>query len=119
RHGAARAGGAGPCPPAAPTYNSAMAHGRKSLMFLKALNLGLVTLYSFALIYVLARILAVEFYTKVVFVGSIANYVLAADLGFSAFLYASVRKEFLAGRLSRTHEDISTSFSMYLMVIMA
>ena len=96
-----------------------MAQRRKLLMFLKAVNLGLVTIYSFVLIYVFARILPVEFYTQVVFVGSIANYVLAADLGFSAFLYASVRKEFLSGRLAGSHDNISTSFSIYLTVVLA
>ena len=94
-----------------------MAQRRKLLMLLKAVNLGLVTLYSFVLIYVFARILPVEFYTKVVFVGSVANYVLAADLGFSAFLYASVRREFLSGRLSTSSDDISTSVSIYFVVI--
>jgi O-antigen/teichoic acid export membrane protein len=96
-----------------------MAHRRKLLMLLKACNLVLVTLYSFVLIYVFARILPVEFYTQVVFVGSLANYVLAADLGFSAFLYASVRREFLSGSLSRSRDDISTSFSIYLLVVLA
>jgi len=96
-----------------------MAQPRKLLMFLKAVNLGLVTLYSFVLIYVFARILPVTFYTQVVFVGSIANYVLAADLGFSAFLYATVRKEYLAGRLVASQDNISTSFSIYISLVFA
>jgi O-antigen/teichoic acid export membrane protein len=61
----------------------------------------------------------VTFYTQVVFVGSIANYVLAADLGFSAFLYATVRKEFLGGRLAASEEYISTSFSIYISLVLA
>src|SRR5688572_30757338 len=95
-----------------------MQQRRKLLMFLKAVNLGLVTLYSFVLIYVFARILPVEFYTQVVFIASTANYVLAADLGFSAFLYASVRREFVAGQLAGSHDNISTSLSIYLSVVL-
>jgi len=65
---------------------------RQVLFLAKALNLGLITVYQFLLIYVLTRAVGASVYPFVVFLASIGSYILSTDLGFSGFVYARVRK---------------------------
>jgi hypothetical protein len=62
---------------------------------LKALNLVVITAYSFEMIYVLVRILTIDLYPIAVLISSIGVYIMATDLGYSGFVYYRTRQSFL------------------------
>ncbi|MGN6268804.1 MAG: glycosyltransferase family 2 protein [Sphingomonas sp.] len=93
--------------------------GRIGFLALKLANLALVTIYSFEIIYVLVRVVPPGFYPWMVFVASIGNYVLVADLGFSAYVYAAVRRDFLADDLDGADDLVSQAASLYLGIAVA
>lgn len=92
---------------------------RIGFLALKLANLALVTIYSFEIIYVLVRVVPPGFYPWMVFVASIGNYVLVADLGFSAYVYAEVRRDFLADQLDGADDLVSQAASLYLGIAVA
>lgn len=63
---------------------------------LKATNLALTSIWSFALIYVLVRVLPLADYATVAVVTGLGGYVLAVNLGFSTVVYSTLRRNFLA-----------------------
>ena len=89
---------------------------RHALLFLKAGNLGLITFYSFAIIYVLVRVIAPAFYPWIVFITSIGNYILASDLGFGGYVYASLRRSFLEGELAARARFASDAMNAYFFI---
>jgi hypothetical protein len=93
--------------------------GRIGFLALKLANLALVTIYSFEIIFVLVRVVPAGFYPWMVFVASIGNYVLVADLGFSAYVYAEVRRDFLADDLDGADDLVSQAASLYLGIAVA
>lgn len=62
---------------------------------LKAANLALTSAWSFALIFVLVRVLPLADYANVAVVTGLGGYVLAVNLGFSTVVYANLRRNFL------------------------
>lgn len=91
-----------------------IAVGRLGFLSLKLVNLALVTLYSFGIIYVLVRIVPPGFYPWMVLLTSIGGYVLATDMGFSAYVYAEVRRDFLSDALDGADELVSQATTLYL-----
>ncbi len=86
---------------------------------LKAGNLIAITVYSFALIFVLVRVVPAGAYPWIVLVSSIGNYVLATDLGYAGFVYASVRKSFIDGDLAPRASFISEAVNIYAWISVA
>lgn len=93
--------------------------GRIGFLALKLANLGLVTLYSFGIIYVLVRIVPPGFYPWMVLLASIGGYILATDMGFSAYVYAEVRRDFLADRMDGADDLVSQAVTLYLALALA
>jgi len=91
-----------------------IAIGRLGFLALKLVNLALVTLYSFGIIYVLVRTVPPGFYPWMVLLASIGGYVLATDMGFSAYVYAEVRRDFLGDALDGADELVSQAATLYL-----
>lgn len=106
-------------PPAAPGIRSPrLVSSRQVLFVLKTLNLAVITVYSFALIYVLVRVLSLDLYPTAVVMSSIGAYVLATDLGYSGFLYYRLRQRFL--RESEEEEDaVSEVLTLYAGIALA
>lgn len=92
---------------------------RRTLFVLKAANLGIITFYQFALIYVLTRVIGPTLYPWMVLLASLGNYVLSTDLGFAGYAYAHIRKQFLAGTLHEHLKFISHSVAIYMAVALA
>src|SRR5690242_13048771 len=92
---------------------------RFGFLALKVANLALVTFYSFGIIYVLVRVVPPGFYPWMVLLASIGGYVLATDMGFSAYVYAEVRRNFLADALDGADELVSQATSLYLALALA
>ena len=92
---------------------------RIGFLALKLANLALVTLYSFGIIYVLVRIVPPGFYPWMVLLASIGGYVLATDMGFSAYVYAEVRRDFLADDLDGADDLVSQATTLYLGLALA
>lgn len=101
-------------PGAAPRPPARLA--KHALLLLKAGNLGLITFYSFAIIYVLVRVIDPAFYPWIVFITSIGNYILASDLGFGGYVYASLRKSFLHGELAARTRFVSDALNAYFAI---
>lgn len=91
-----------------------IAYGRLGFLALKLANLVLISLYSFGLIYVLVRIVPPGFYPWMVLLASIGGYVLATDMGFSVYVYAEVRRNFLNDALDGADELVSQAATLYL-----
>ncbi len=72
-----------------------MAKASKVFFGLKTLNLVVITFYSFALVYVLIRILPQNLYPIAVLVSSFGVYIMATDLGYSGFVYYRTRQRYL------------------------
>jgi O-antigen/teichoic acid export membrane protein len=89
---------------------------KHALLVLKAGNLGLITFYSFAIIYVLVRVIAPNLYPWIVFITSIGNYILASDLGFGGYIYASLRKSFLQAELMARARFASDAVNAYFYI---
>jgi O-antigen/teichoic acid export membrane protein len=68
---------------------------RHGFFILKSLNLAVITVYSFALIYVLIRVLAQPVYPFAVLVSSLGVYIMATDLGYSGYVYFRTRQSYL------------------------
>lgn len=96
-----------------------IAFGRLGFLGLKLVNLALVTLYSFGIIYVLVRTVPPGFYPWMVLLASIGGYVLATDMGFSAYVYAEVRRDFLGDALDGADELVSQAATLYLGLALA
>jgi hypothetical protein len=81
---------------------------------LKTLNLFVITFYSFALVYVLIRVLPQNLYPIAVLVSSFGVYIMATDLGYSGFVYYRTRQRYL----QKTEPDGSESevFNLYMAV---
>src|ERR1700677_3762390 len=80
----------------------------------KALNLVLITTYSFELVYVLVRVLSLNFYPIAVFISSLGVYVMATDLGYSGFVYYRLRQSFLG--TGEPYESLAEAFLIYVAV---
>lgn len=89
------------------------------MLVLKASNLVSITVYSFALIYVLVRVVTPEFYPAIVLIAAVGNYVLAADLGYAGVVYASVRKAYVEGTLEHRRAFIVEALNVYLLIALA
>lgn len=85
-------------------------------MAVKVVSLGLLSIYSFEIIYVLVRILPLGFYPWMVLLTSVGAYVLAVDLGFSNYVYAIVRRDFLLGEDAGSEAIVAESACIYLLV---
>lgn len=84
---------------------------KQVLFVLKTLNLAVITVYSFALVYVLVRVLSLALYPTAVIMSSIGAYVMATDLGYSGFLYYRLRQSFLKG--SSEDHAVSEVLTLY------
>jgi O-antigen/teichoic acid export membrane protein len=91
---------------------------RKQAAFLamKGVNLGLATVMSFALVWVLIRKLPLAAYSTFVLIAAMGAYVMATDLGFSAVIYHRVRSAFLRGRPEEARALAVTAFGLYLAI---
>jgi hypothetical protein len=87
---------------------------QRAFFILKALNLILITTYSFELVYVLVRVLSLKFYSIAVFISSLGVYVMATDLGYSGFVYSRIRQSFL--RPGEPHESLAEAFVIYVAI---
>jgi len=96
-----------------------IALGRLGFLVLKLANLALVTVYSFGIIYVLVRVVPPGFYPWMVLLASIGGYVLATDMGFSAYVYAEVRRNFLSDDLDGADDLVSQATTLYLGLALA
>ena len=94
---------------------------RKQVAFLalKGINLGLATLMSFGLVWVLIRKLPLGSYSTFVLIAAMGSYVMATDLGFSSVVYHRVRAAFLRGGPSEARSLAFTAFGLYLGVAAA
>lgn len=99
--------------------HSFLGGARIGFLALKLLNLALVTLYSFEIIFVLVRTVPADFYPWLVFLASIGGYVLATDMGFSAYVYAEVRRDFLNGAMAGADDLVSQAITLYLAIALA
>jgi hypothetical protein len=82
-----------------------------SFFLLKSLNLLGSTTYAFATIYVFVRVLPADVYSSLILTLAIANYLSAADLGYANYLYATLRKSFIAGSVATgVVETVSTIY---------
>jgi O-antigen/teichoic acid export membrane protein len=68
---------------------------RHGFFALKSVNLAVITVYSFALIYVLVRVLSQPVYPFAVLVSSLGVYIMATDLGYSGYVYFRTRQSYL------------------------
>lgn len=91
-----------------------IALGSIGFLAVKLTNLALVTLYSFGIIYVLVRVVPPGFYPWMVLLASIGGYVLATDMGFSAYVYAEVRRDFLRDSLEGADDLVSQATTLYI-----
>src|SRR5690242_14595680 len=91
-----------------------IALGSIGFLAVKLTNLALVTLYSFGIIYVLVRVVPPGFYPWMVLLASIGGYVLATDMGFSAYVYAEVRRDFLRDSLEGADDLVSQATTLYV-----
>lgn len=89
-------------------------HTKKFLLLLKVANLGVITAYQFALIFVLIRTVGPTLYPWLIFMAAIGNYVLNADLGFSGFVYADVRRHFIEGLLPSRLGFVNHAMLIYI-----
>lgn len=96
-------------------------HAARQLAFLvlKGTNLALLIGYSFGLVYVLVRAVPPGFYPWMVMLASIGGYVLAADFGFSGYVYGVVRRRFLTGELTGAEDLVAEATGLYLAVAAA
>lgn len=92
---------------------TARAAGRLGFLALKGVNLALLVVYSFGMVYVLVRALPPGFYPWMVVLSSVGGYVLAADLGFSIYVYSVVRRRFLAGDLAGSQDLVGDATGIY------
>jgi hypothetical protein len=89
-----------------------VAKASKVFFGLKTLNLVVITFYSFALVYVLIRILPQNLYPIAVLVSSFGVYIMATDLGYSGFVYYRTRQRYLQNAASDGSE--SEVLNLYL-----
>ncbi|TCQ03023.1 hypothetical protein [Sphingomonas sp. PP-CC-3A-396] len=91
-------------------------HVKQLLLLLKVANLGAITAYQFALIFVLIRTVGPTLYPWLIFMAAIGNYVLSADLGFSGFVYADVRRNFIDGLLPSRLGFVNHALLIYISI---
>jgi O-antigen/teichoic acid export membrane protein len=91
-------------------------HQRPVLFTIKLVNLALITIYQFFLIYVLTRTVGPEIYPVIVLIASVGNYILSADLGFSGYVYAHVRERFVLGTMADVKKFIVSSLNFYFLI---
>ncbi|MGU3316930.1 hypothetical protein ACLBWH_15395 [Sphingomonas sp. M6A6_1c] len=93
--------------------------GRAWFLALKGLNLSLLVVYSFGLVFVLVRSVPIGFYPWMVMLSSIGGYVLAVDLGFSNYVYSVVRRRFLQNELEGAEDLVAEAIALYLAIALA
>lgn len=82
----------------------------------RSTNVGLITAYSLLTVYVLVRTVPADVYPWVVFFSAIANYALAADLGYAGFIYAETRRRFIKKDMEGQDRTISEAVNVYVLV---
>lgn len=93
---------------------------RRAVFFtLKAFNTAFVASQTFVTIFVLIRVLPHNVYSSSLLIISIAMYVMATDLGYSGYVYASLRREFIEIRQIVDWETHSEAFTLYVAISLA
>jgi len=93
------------------------ARKRRTLFFaLKACNTAFLASQTFVTIFVLIRVLPHNVYSSSLLIISIAMYVMATDLGYSGYLYASLRRDFIQTRQIVDWEPYSQAFTLYVTI---
>jgi hypothetical protein len=90
---------------------------RNVLFILKAMNLVVITAYSFEMVYILVRVLSIETYSIAVLISSAGIYIMASDLGYSGFVYYRTRQSFLTR--AEPHGSEAESFALYMIIALA
>jgi len=91
---------------------------QKLYLALKAANLVLATVWSFALVFVLIRVLGHDDYATAILLSALGSYVMASDLGFSSVVYQRVRQAFLDGHGERLRPMAVTAFGLYGAIVL-
>jgi hypothetical protein len=86
------------------------------LLAIRALTLVITTVYGFLFVYVLTRAVPIQLYTVIVLSSGIANYVLASDVGYSAFVYSRIRQLYFENSTAAIRDFLSEAVTGYALV---
>lgn len=86
---------------------------------LKILNLLLNVVYQFSVVYILIHSLGPDIYVTIVVISAIGIYISNSDLGFSGFVYYSLRELFIKQEKTAVINTINKSNSIYLYISLA
>ncbi len=86
---------------------------------LKILNLLLNVVYQFSVVYILIHSLGPDIYVTIVVISAIGIYISNSDLGFSGFVYYSLRELFIKQEKASVINIINKSNSIYFYISLA
>jgi O-antigen/teichoic acid export membrane protein len=86
---------------------------------LKILNLILNVVYQFSVVYILIHSLGPDIYVTIVVISAIGIYISNSDLGFSGFVYYSLREQYIKQDSPAVINIINKSNSIYFYISLA
>ena len=98
------------------SLRSGNAKVRTAFFALKACNTAIAASQTFVTIFVLIRVLPQNVYSSSLLIVSIAMYVMATDLGYSGYIYATLRRQFFQDLQFGDRESLSQAFTLYLAI---